>query len=126
MPDTVYQTRLIILLTLSLVIVFSLLKTIDQKKAALLAASILFLILATHPICAAVYLVILCLTFIVSNRSIPDRPYYFIALIILLILSPFLIYNLFQINTLFYSFAAYYSIYRIIHYYIEVTKRREL
>lgn len=122
MPDTVYQTRLVILFTLALAGIFRLLKRFDQKKAALLATSILFLVLATHPICAAVYLTILCLTFIVSNCSIPDRAYYFIALIILLFLSPFLIHNLFQINTLFYSFASYYSLYRIIHYFIDVTK----
>ena len=122
-PDTVYQTRLLILFSLAtIIVVFPFFKAIRVKKCVLFFLSIFFLITATHIICASFYLVIISLTFFISNKDFADKLYYFIFLIIILLLSSFLIFNLFHTNTLFYSFVAYYSIYRIIHYYIEVKK----
>lgn len=122
LPDTVYQTRILVIFSLVSLLFIHLFKNEIHKKAFLIFASILFFISASHVICAAFYLLILCLTFFISNRDFPDKLYYFIFVIALLLLSPFLIFNLFDINTIFYSFVAYYSIYRIIHYYIETKK----
>ena len=121
-PETVYQTRLLLLFSLFSIALFFIIKDITSRKRILIILGVLFLTATTHPLCAAAFISLVILIYLTSHSTIENKLYYFILFLGTLFLSPFLIFNTFNIESIFYSFITYYTLYKLIHYYIEVNK----
>lgn len=93
-----------------------------MQKRFLTALGFCFLIITTHLLHATVFLVLVSSAYLITNSSIPQKLYFFIFTVTFLFLSPFLIHSILNAASLFYSFVSYYSIYKLIHYFIEVNK----
>lgn len=123
-PDTVFRPRILIALSIVSILILSILKNTAAKKSALLLLSIAFLVLVSHPYCAVVFTAIVFCIYMVSTHLRTGKNYIFILLLLCMAATPYLFYYVLHINTLLYSFIAYYSVYRLIHYYLEAKAGR--
>jgi len=121
-PETIYQTRALILFSLIAITSLLFFEDIKIKKRVLTILGFLFFVFTTHVVYILFYLLLVILMYLISHTNIQHKIYYFIFLVLLLFLSPFLIYSTLNKESIFYSFISYYTIYKVIHYYIEVNK----
>lgn len=118
-PDTVFQPRALIVFAIAALFFLFFIKTAPVKKTILLALSIAFLAAVSHILCAVVYIGLLCCIYGVIKAKLRNSLYVFILFLLAIAATPYLFYYFLNIDTLLYSFIAYYSLYRLIHFYVE-------
>lgn len=104
-------------------IIFSLILYFIPKKykfRAVLAASIVFALISSTIANFALFFLIVIMLFICSNYEFKFKNFIFWLTEAFLLVSNMLFYKIFNFYSAFYSFAAYYTVYRSIHYFVDV------
>lgn len=91
-----------------------------HRLRTILAASILFALMSSTLANLIIFSALVFILFICSNYHSKFNNIIFWITEGLLLLSNMIVYRIFGYHSLYYSFAAYYTIYRTIHYYVDV------
>ncbi len=104
-------------------LIFSLLFYFIPKKfklKVLLTASIIFALISSTIANFALFITILAILFLCSNYDFKFKNILFWITEAFLLISTMLFNRAFKFHSAFYSFAAYYTMYRSIHYFVDV------
>ena len=113
-----FNTALLIIFGLIFAVFFYFVPKSKKKFAAVLA-SVIFILISSPLLNFAVYLLIIAVLFLCSNYDFPLRKIIFWGTEAFLIVSTVVVFKIFNTFSAFFSFAAYYTAYRTIHYYVD-------
>ena len=117
-PETPYNTRLLFLFGIFAAL-FLYIVPVRKKSKFILVISVLFILIATSPLHVAIFLAFTIIFYICSHRSFNFKNYIFYFFVGLLLVSNFILVKITGQFSVYFSFAMYFSLYRIIHYYID-------
>jgi len=124
-PETPYNTRYLILFGICAALLFYLIPE-KLKSKYILLISILFILLLSSPLYLAIFLAFTSIFYICSHKSFMYKNYVFYLFVGLLLVSTFILTKLTGKFSIYYSLAAYFSAFRIIHYYIDAKQDNNL
>ncbi len=90
------------------------------KFSFVLAASIIFALISSTLANFAVFFAIVTVLYICSSYDFRLKNFLFWAAEGFMLVSNMVIYRIFSYHSVFYSFAAYYTMYRSVHYFVDV------
>ena len=93
-----------------------------HKPKAILTAGFLFAGMSAPLFYFLVFFILILLMYLLSNYAFPSRGWIFWTVEVFMLTHPILFNRLFGYYSTFYAFAAYYTAYRSIHYYVDVTQ----
>lgn len=94
----------------------------QHRLRVILAASILFALISSSIANLLIFSALVFILFICSSYNFKFRNVIFWTAEGLLLMSNMIIYRIFGLHSLYYSFAAYYTVYRTIHYFVDVNQ----
>lgn len=90
------------------------------KLKAILAASVIFALISSTLANFLIFFLLVLVLYLCSNYEFRLKNLVFWLTEAFMLISNMVIYRIFNYHSLFYSFAAYYTMYRSIHYFVDV------
>lgn len=124
-PETPYSTRHLVLFGFLTALLLCFIP-VRLKSKLVLVISVLFILIISSPLHLVVFLAFTLVFYICSHKFFKHKDYIFYFFVGLLLVSTFILTRITGKFSVYYSFAAYYSAFRIIHYYIDAKQDSNL
>lgn len=116
-----FNTALLLIFGLLLAVILYFIPK-KYKFRSILAASIIFALMSSTLANLIIFSALVSILFLCSNYNFKFNSIIFWLTEGLLLISNMIIYRIFGHHSLYYSFAAYYTVYRTIHYFVDVSQ----